>query len=388
MTIPHSLIAKASDWRRTLHSHPELGYQEHQTSAFIVSHLQTLGLEIHQGLAETGIVATLSTGAGPTIGLRADMDALPIGEISDIPHRSRRPGVMHACGHDGHSAILLATAEHLTATRRFQGTVHFIFQPAEESLGGARRMIAEGLFERFPMDAVYGMHNWPGLPLGELAVKAGVVMASLDTFEITLHGQGCHAAKPEEGADPVVAAAQLILALQTIPSRRLSPLDSAVVSITQLNGGKAINAIPEKVVLRGTLRCLQPDVRLRVKAMIESFVTNLTAPLGIRGCISWLGDYPVTVNHPDHAALVKKCAQHLLPAERVHDNLNPSMASEDFACMLEVCPGAYFWLGVDGDEQPSLPLHNPGYDFNDGLIGPAIAMWTALVEQQLPTSKG
>ena len=248
MTIPHSLIAKASDWRRTLHSHPELGYQEHQTSAFIVSHLQTLGLEIHQGLAETGIVATLSTGAGPTIGLRADMDALPIGEISDIPHRSRRPGVMHACGHDGHSAILLATAEHLTATRRFQGTVHFIFQPAEESLGGARRMIAEGLFERFPMDAVYGMHNWPGLPLGELAVKAGVVMASLDTFEITLHGQGCHAAKPEEGADPVVAAAQLILALQTIPSRRLSPLDSAVVSITKLNGGPALNAIPDKGV--------------------------------------------------------------------------------------------------------------------------------------------
>ncbi|CCG86717.1 M20 aminoacylase family protein [Erwinia piriflorinigrans] len=382
MTIPLSLIAEATAWRRKLHACPELGYQEHQTAHMVAEQLTALGLQVHRGLAGTGVVATLENGPGPAIGLRADMDALPITELGNVDHRSTRPGVMHACGHDGHTAILLATAKHLSATRRFSGSVHFVFQPAEENLGGARRMVEEGLFTLFPMEAIYGMHNWPGLAVGDVAVNDGAMMASLDSFEITLRGRSCHAAMPENGADPVVAAAQLILALQTIPSRRLSPLASAVVSITQINGGEAINVIPEVVVLRGTLRCLQADVRIRVRQMIDEFVTAFTAPFGIVGHIDYQTGYPVTVNNALQAARVRDCALTLLPAERVHKNINPSMASEDFACMLEACPGAYFWLGADG-ASASAPLHNAHYDFNDELIAPGIALWTALVERLL-----
>ncbi|CCP02655.1 putative hydrolase [Erwinia amylovora Ea644] len=382
MTIPDSLIAEATAWRRKLHACPELGYQEHQTAQTVAEQLTALGLQVHHGLAGTGVVATLENGPGPAIGLRADMDALPITELGNPDHRSTRPGVMHACGHDGHTAILLAAAKHLSRTRRFSGSVHFVFQPAEENLGGARRMVEEGLFTLFPMEAIYGMHNWPGLAAGDVAVNEGAMMASLDSFEITLRGRSCHAAMPENGADPVVAAAQLILALQTIPSRRLSPLASAVVSITQINGGEAINVIPEVVVLRGTLRCLQADVRLRVRQMIDEFVTAFTTPFGIVGSIDYQSGYPVTVNDAQQAARVRDGALTLLPAERVHWNSNPSMASEDFACMLEACPGAYFWLGADG-ASASAPLHNAHYDFNDALIGPGIALWTALVEQQL-----
>lgn len=383
MVIPVSLIDEATGWRRAFHALPELGYQEHHTSQVVAEQLTAMGLQVHRGLAGTGVIGTLENGPGPTIGLRADMDALPMTELGNPAHRSTQPGVMHACGHDGHTAILLATARHLSTTRCFSGTVHFVFQPAEENLGGARRMVEEGLFSLFPMDAIYGMHNWPGLPAGHVAVNEGAMMASLDSFEITLNGRSCHAAMPENGADPIVAAAQLILALQTIPARRLSPLASAVVSITQINGGEAINVIPDTVVLRGTLRCLQADVRVRVRQMIDEFVTTFTRPLGIEGSIIYQTDYPVTANNPLEAAKVRDCALTVLPAEQVHWNVNPSMASEDFACMLEACPGAYFWLGADGDT-PSAPLHNARYDFNDTLIGPGIALWTALVGQLLP----
>lgn len=383
MTVPVSLIEEATGWRRALHARPELGYQEHHTSQLIAERLEAFGLKVHRGLAGTGVVGTLENGPGPTIGLRADMDALPITELGSADHRSTTPGVMHACGHDGHTAILLAAARHLSTTRRFSGTLHFVFQPAEENLGGARRMVEDGLFTHFPMDAIYGMHNWPGLPAGEVAVNEGAMMASLDSFEIILRGRSCHAAMPENGADPIVAAAQLIMALQTIPARRLSPLASAVISITQINGGEAINVIPESVVLRGTLRCLQADVRSRVRQMIGEFVTSFTAPLGIEGSIEYQGDYPVTHNNAREAARLRQCALTLLPPEKVHWNVSPSMASEDFACMLEHCPGAYFWLGADG-ETPSRPLHNAHYDFNDRLIEPGIALWTALAEQLLP----
>lgn len=383
MAISVSLIAEATAWRRALHAHPELGYQEHQTAQLVAEQLAAAGLQVHRGLAGTGVVGTLENGPGPTIGLRADMDALPIAELSHPPHRSTRAGVMHACGHDGHTAMLLAAATHLSRTRNFSGTVHFVFQPAEENLGGARKMVEEGLFTLFPMDAIYGMHNWPGLPAGHVAVNDGAMMASLDSFEITLRGRSTHAAMPENGADPIVAAAQLILALQTIPARRLSPLASAVVSITQIHGGEAINVIPDIVVLRGTIRCLQADVRARVKQMVNEFVTTLTAPLGVEGSIEYQGDYPVTHNNAVEAGRVRDCALALLPAEQVHWNVSPSMASEDFACMLDVCPGAYFWLGADG-ATPSRPLHNAHYDFNDELIGPGIRLWSTLVERLLP----
>ena len=382
MTLPTALIEEAIRWRQQLHRQPELGYQEHQTSEFVAEQLAALGLQVHRGLAGTGVIATLENGPGPTIGLRADMDALPITEKGHSPWRSQRPGVMHACGHDGHTAILLAAAKQLAQTRQFSGTVHFIFQPAEENLGGARKMIEEGLFRRFPMENIYAMHNWPGLPLGTLAVNPDAMMASLDSFEITLSGKSCHAAMPESGADPMVVAAELILALQTIPSRRLSPLASAVVSVTQIQGGEAINVIPEQITLRGTVRCLQSDVRHKVRGLIEEFVTSLPRPFAVEGEIHWYPGYPVTANHAQPAEQVRNAAQKMLGSDNVRWQVNPSMASEDFACMLESCPGAYFWLGADGDT-PSAPLHNACYDFNDALIPVGIRFWQTLVENVL-----
>lgn len=386
MTLSSDLLDDALRWRHQFHREPELGYEEHRTSDKVAHELEQAGLQVFRGLAGTGVIGTLKNGSGPVIGLRADMDALPINEKGETAWRSSKPGVMHACGHDGHTAILLAAARQLAATRQFSGTVHFIFQPAEENLGGARKMVEEGLFTRFPMDAVYAMHNWPGLPLGSLAVNAGAMMASLDAFEITLSGKSCHAAMPESGADPMVVAAELILALQTIPSRRLSPLSSAVVSVTQIQGGEAINVIPEQIVLRGTVRCLQDDVRKRVHALIDDFVTTLPKPFGVCGAIRWLPGYPVTTNHAGPARQVHDVAVSTLGEEQVRWQVNPSMASEDFACMLEACPGAYFWLGADG-ATPSAPLHNAHYDFNDALIPTGIRFWQNLVEHALPQAR-
>ncbi|MBZ7657817.1 amidohydrolase [Klebsiella oxytoca] len=382
MAVSPSLIAEAIRWRRDFHACPELGYQEQETSRRVAELLASFGLQVHRGLAGTGVVATLENGPGPVIGLRADMDALPITELSGVGYKSRNPGVMHACGHDGHSAMLLATAAHLAQTRRFRGTVHFVFQPAEENLGGARKMVEEGLFARFPMDAIYALHNWPGMPLGQVAIGSGAMMASLDAFEITLTGKSCHAAMPERGADPIVAAAQLIMALQTIPSRRLSPQESTVVSITQISGGEAINVLPDKVVLRGTFRCLNNQVRERVRGLIESYVAAQPQVSDVEGKIAWYPGYPVTINHPAEAQKVREVASALLGESAVIWNGNPSMASEDFACMLEACPGAYFWIGTDG-ETASKPLHNAGYDFNDELIPHGVALWTTLVETLL-----
>ncbi len=382
MAVSPSLIAEAIRWRRDFHACPELGYQEQETSRRVAELLASFGLQVHRGLAGTGVVATLENGPGPVIGLRADMDALPITELSDVGYKSRNPGVMHACGHDGHSAMLLATAAHLAQTRRFRGTVHFVFQPAEENLGGARKMVEEGLFARFPMDAIYALHNWPGMPLGQVAIGSGAMMASLDAFEITLTGKSCHAAMPERGADPIVAAAQLIMALQTIPSRRLSPQESTVVSITQISGGEAINVLPDKVVLRGTFRCLNNQVRERVRGLIVSYVAAQPQVSDVEGKIAWYPGYPVTTNHPAEAQKVREVASALLGESAVIWNGNPSMASEDFACMLEACPGAYFWIGTDG-ETASKPLHNASYDFNDELIPHGVALWTTLVETLL-----
>lgn len=383
MAVSPSSIAEAIRWRRDFHACPELGYQEQKTSRRVAELLTSFGLQVHSGLAGTGVVATLENGPGPVIGLRADMDALPITELGDVSYKSRNPGVMHACGHDGHTAMLLAAAAHLTQTRRFRGTVHFVFQPAEENLGGARKMVEEGLFERFPMDGIYALHNWPGLPLGHVAVNEGPMMASLDAFEITLTGKSCHAAMPESGADPIVAAAQLIMALQTIPSRRLSPQESAVVSITQINGGEAINVLPDKVVLRGTFRCLSNRVRERVKGLIAHYVSTQPQVSDVQGSIAWYPGYPVTKNHRAEALKVREAAVAVLGEAAVSGQIAPSMASEDFACMLEACPGAYFWIGTDG-ETPSKPLHNAGYDFNDDLIEHCVTLWTALVEKLLP----
>jgi hippurate hydrolase len=383
MSISKTLIADATAWRRTLHASPELGYQERKTSDHVARLLKDFGIEIYRGMGSTGIVGTLRNGDGPTIGIRADMDALPIEELGKASHRSTHSGCMHACGHDGHTAILLATARHLAETQNFNGTVHFIFQPAEEGLAGARKMIEDGLFERFPMSAIYGLHNWPGAAAGTVLINPGPMMASLDTFEITLTGKGCHAAMPDKGADPIVAAAELVLALQTITSRRLSPLDSAVVSVTQLHAGEAINVIPETAVLRGTVRCLQTPVRDKVERLIRDFVEKLPGAFGVLGELVYEMGYPVTENHPDCASAIRLAAIAAVGAENVKWGCSPSMASEDFSFMLEACPGAYVWLGVDG-ATPSASLHNPYYDFNDDAIEPGVALWTAVVEQVLP----
>jgi amidohydrolase len=383
MAIPDSLINDAIAWRQRLHAHPELGYQEHQTSRLVAQLLASFGCEVSCGLAGTGVIGTLRRGAGPVIGLRADMDALPILELSDLPHKSTHQDVMHACGHDGHTAILLATAKWLAETGKFRGTVHFVFQPAEENLGGARKMVEEGLFERFPMDGIYALHNWPGLPLGHVALNSAEMMASLDSFEIELTGKSCHAAMPERGADPIVAAAHLVLALQTIPSRRLAPQSSAVVSVTQIIGGEAINVIPEKVILRGTFRCLQNEIRSQVQQLIDEFVATLPNVFGVQGKIHYFPGYPVTVNSPEQAHYVRAAAAEVVGEQQVHWQLPASMASEDFACMLAHCPGAYFWLGVD-DKDACAPLHNACYDFNDRVIATGVQIWQRLVEQRLP----
>jgi len=378
------LVAEAIEWRRGFHQHPELGFTEHKTSQQVAALLTDFGMEVHTGIGVTGVVGVLKNGEGPTIGLRADMDALPIQELGDADHKSQHQGCMHACGHDGHTAMLLGAARYLAAHKPFSGTVYFVFQPAEEMLGGALKMIEEDLFKRFPMDAIYGLHNWPGLPAGDIAVNDGAMMASLDTFEITVTGVGCHAAMPHMGVDPIVAASELVLRLQTIVSRHVSPLESAVVSVTMFNSGEAMNVIPETASLKGTVRCLNRDVRLQVEKLMAEYVASYNSAPGLSVEMTYKKGYPVTVNTPKNAAIIHQIAKQQCGEAHAHHNIPPSMASEDFACMLEECPGAYFWLGVDENECDSVSLHNPHYDFNDKVIGGAIEFWCALVKDQLP----
>ena len=380
--ISPEIIEQAKIWRRDFHTRPELGLKEYGTSKIISELLLSFGLDVHTGIAETGIVATLRNGEGPSIGLRADIDALPIQELNDFEHISQNPGLMHACGHDGHTAILLGAARHLSENRHFRGTVHFIFQPAEENVGGGEMMVKEGLFERFPMQAVYALHNWPGLPVGEVAVSQGPMMASQDNFYITLTGKGCHAAMPELGADPVVAGAQLILSLQSLISRRLSPLEQTVISQTQLQAGEAINVIPETLHMSGTLRCLSRATRETCWRLIEEYVNAVPQPYGVKGEVRWEFGYPVTQNHPAQAVILRDAAENTPGITQVHFNNAPSMAAEDFAYLLEACPGAYFWLGADG-ATPSASLHSPRYDFNDDIIPLGISVLTTLVEREL-----
>lgn len=383
MTDIKQLVADATQWRKNFHQHPELGFSEHQTSQQVASLLSEFGLEVHTGIGITGVVGVLKNGAGPTIGLRADMDALPIQELGSPEYKSQHQGCMHACGHDGHTAMLLGAARYLAENKPFSGTVYFVFQPAEENLGGAQKMIEDGLFERFPMDAIYGLHNWPGLPAGHIAVNNGAMMASLDTFDITVTGKGSHAAMPHMGIDPIVAASDIVLRLQTIVSRHVSPLESAVVSVTMFNSGEAINVLPESASLKGTVRCLNSQVRDQVEKIMMEYLASYDQSPGLTVSLTYHRGYPVTTNHTEHAAIIHHVAQTQCGESRAHYNIQPSMASEDFAFMLEHCPGAYFWLGVD--EGDSVALHNPYYDFNDQVIEIAIQFWCALVKQRLPS---
>lgn len=383
MLINEELLADVKQWRQHIHSQPELGFKEFKTAAFIVEKLQSFGIEVHQGLGGTGVVGTLKNGSGPTIGIRADIDALPIEEQSDIDHKSTHTNCMHACGHDGHTSMLLGAARHLSQHKNFSGTLHFIFQPAEEVLGGAKAMIDDGLFDQFPMDAVYGLHNWPGLPLGEVAVNNGPMMASFDTFEITLTGKGTHAAMPHLGADPIAAGAALITNIQSIISRRVSPLQSGVISVTQMNSGDTTNVIPDHAILKGTVRSFDMDVRQSMQDMLTEMVTTLPPLYGVKGEIDYHIRYPVTINDAQAYLEIKEAATKVLGADKVKTDVEPSMASEDFSFMSQQVKGAYFWLGVDGST-PSKPLHNAHYDFNDDAIEIGIKVWVSLVESELP----
>ena len=385
MLVSETLLDEVKEWRKQIHSQPELGFKEFKTSSFIVEKLQSFGIEVHQGLGGTGVVGTLKNGSGPTIGIRADIDALPIKELSDVDHKSTHENCMHACGHDGHTSILLGTAKHLSDNKNFSGTIHFIFQPAEEVLGGAKAMIDDGLFDKFPMDAVYGLHNWPGLPVGEIAVNNGPMMASFDTFEITLTGKGTHAAMPHLGADPIAAGAALITNIQSIISRRVSPLQAGVISVTQMTSGDTTNVIPEYALLKGTVRSFDMDVRQSMQDMLVEMVTTLPSLYGVKGEIDYHVRYPVTTNDSQAYLDIKEAASKVLGADKVKTNVEPSMASEDFSFMSQKVKGAYFWLGVDGST-PSKPLHNASYDFNDEAIETGIKVWASLIETLLPTS--
>jgi amidohydrolase len=370
-------------WRRHLHAYPELAFEEHLTAAFVADRLAEFGITVHRGLAGTGVVGTLSTGDGPAIGLRADMDGLPIPEANDFSHRSTHAGRMHACGHDGHTAMLLGAVRYLAETRRFRGTVHFIFQPAEENEGGARKMIEEGLFERFPVRSVYGMHNWPGQPVGTIALRPGPMMAAFDIVQITVTGKGAHAAMPHLGNDPVLAASAIVTALQAVASRAIDPLDAAVVSVTQFHAGDTWNVIPERAVLRGTTRALRPQVQDAVEAAVHRIVEGVAAAHGVGAQVHYERRYPPTINDPAETERAASAALLVAGEGNVDRDPAPSMGSEDFAFMLIEKPGCYVWIG-NGPGEGGCGLHNPRYDFNDAILPLGASYWAKLVESELP----
>jgi amidohydrolase len=374
-----------TSWRHHLHAHPETAFEEHATAAFVAQHLSEWGLQVHRGLAGTGVVGSLvaGDGEGEALGLRADMDALPITEANRFGHCSRFPGRMHACGHDGHTAMLLGAARYLAATRRFRGTVHFIFQPAEEAEGGGRVMVEEGLFTQFPVAAVYGMHNWPGLPLGRFAVRRGPMMASFDTFEIVITGKGAHGAMPHLGADPIVAGAALVQALQTIVSRTLDPLDAAVVSVTRFNAGHTWNVIPEQAVLAGTTRALRTEVQGTIEAAVHRIATSVAAAHGVAASVRYERRYPPTINDAAEAGRAATAAAAVVGIDHVDREMLPSMGAEDFAFMLQQRPGCYVWIG-NGPRDGNRTLHSPHYDFNDAILPLGASYWARLVETLLP----
>ncbi len=389
MPIPSEIIDLADamrSWRRHLHQFPETAFAEHSTAEYISSILVDFGLDIQCGLAGTGIVASLSAGNSNTaIALRADMDALDIEEQNDFYYRSRNAGKMHACGHDGHSAMLLGAAHYLAQTRNFNGTVHFIFQPAEEGRAGAKQMLKDGLFDLFPVHSVFGMHNFPDIPAGHFAVKPGAMMAAFDCFEIQITGQGSHAAMPHLGKDPTIAAAQIITALQSIVSRSIDPTDAAVISITQMHAGNTWNAIPESVFLRGTSRCYSSSVQEQMKTRINELVQAICNGYGVASKITFNPEnpgYPVTMNSERESRIAAQVAMDVVGAEHVDLQPTPSMGSEDFAFILQEKPGCYIWIG-NGSSQGGCLLHNPHYDFNDEILPIGAAYWAKLVETVL-----
>ncbi len=383
--IESDTCARMVDWRHDLHANPETAFEEHRTAQIVADALMEMQIAVDRGLGGTGVVGTLKNGEGPSIALRADMDALNMQELGARAHKSTRAGKMHGCGHDGHTAMLLGAAVHLARHRPFRGTVHFVFQPAEENEGGGRKMVEDGLFEKFPADAVYGMHNIPQIPRGKFGIRTGIATAFLDTFEITVTGKGCHAAAPETGIDSVVIAANLVTTLQSIVSRRIGAIEAAVVTVTQIHGGDTWNVVPEQVVMRGTVRTLDAGIQDRVEAAMKEVCTGIAQAHGATIDLRYMRGYPGVINTPEETDAAAAAAARLVGGEQVMTDIKPAMGSEDFAFMLQKRPGAYICIGA-GETDSDPPLHNPYYDFNDAILPLGAAYWVELVKQQLPAA--
>ena len=373
-----------TEWRRDLHANPETAFEELRTSGLVAERLTGFGMEVHRGIGRTGVVGVLKAGESPrAIGLRADMDALHILEQNAFGYRSTNQGRMHACGHDGHTTMLLGAARYLAEARSFDGTVYFIFQPAEENEGGGRAMVEDGLFERFAMESVYGMHNWPGMPVGQFGLRSGPMMASYDIFEITLQGRGSHGALPHDGIDPVLAGSHLVQALQSIISRNLNPVDSGVVSVTQFHAGDTWNVIPDAVVLRVTTRAFKPQTQDLIERRLKEVAEGVARTFGATVEVRYERRYPPTINSEAETEICRKVLEQLVGKESVHYGIDPAMASEDFAFMLQAKPGCYIFTG-NGPGEGGCMLHNPKYDFNDAVLPIGASYWVRLVEHILP----
>ncbi len=376
--------------RRDLHAHPELCFQEERTSDVIARTLSAWGIEVHRGLGKTGVVGVIEGRPGRrAIGLRADIDALPMTEHNQFAHASRHHGRMHACGHDGHTAMLLSAAQHLAATRDFDGRVILVFQPAEEGGGGAREMIQDGLFERFPMDAIFGMHNWPGMPAGTFAIKDGPCFASSNEFHITIRGKGCHGAMPHLGIDPVPVACQLVQAFQTIVTRNMRPIETGVISVTMIQAGEATNVVPDSVTLQGTVRTFTDETLDLIELRMRELSHQLSAAFGATAEFEFQRNYPPTINHSAETAFARQVMTEVVGAERVQE-FEATMGAEDFSFFLQHKPGAYFVIGNgDGTHREGghglgpCTLHNPSYDFNDELIPLGGTLWVKLAQRWL-----
>jgi amidohydrolase len=377
--------------RRDLHAHPELRFEERRTSDVVARTLEEAGIEVHRGLGGTGLVGVIRAGSSErAIGLRADMDALPMTEHNAFEHRSRHPGRMHACGHDGHTAMLLAAARHLARHRDFDGTVYLVFQPAEEGGAGAREMMRDGLFERFPMQAIYGMHNWPGIPAGHLGVRPGPMLASSNELRLRVKGKGSHAALPHDGVDPIIVACQIVSAWQTILTRNKRPTDAAVISVTMFHAGEATNVVPDHAELRGTVRTFTLEVLDLIEARMREVAEHTCAAFGASCTFELERSYPPTINHPAEAAIVREVMEALVGPARTH-TFEPVMGAEDFSFFLLEKPGAYFVIGNgEGDHRAQghgfgpCTLHNPSYDFNDEVLPLGATLWVSLVQRCLP----
>ncbi|MDC1383287.1 M20 family metallopeptidase [Candidatus Puniceispirillum sp.] len=392
MAVINSIADRTQEmkgWRHLLHQHPESSYEEVWTSDFIAEKLRSFGIELHRGMGRTGIVGVLrGTGSGTAaIGLRADMDALPMQEMNEFAHASKTPGRMHACGHDGHSTMLLGAAQYLAETRNFDGTVYFIFQPAEEGGNGGEAMIKDGLFDQFNMSTVWGMHNWPGMDVGKIGVHNGACMAAADFFEIHITGSGGHAAMPDLAIDPIPCGAAIVQSLQSIVSRRITALEAAVISVTIFDAGSALNVIPGSARLGGTARSFSPKIRKLLEDSIYEIAQSTAKAYDCAVEIDWQLGYPPTVNHANESVRAVAVASDILGHENVITNLPPSMGAEDFSFMLSKKPGSYIWLGA-GPAKEGAMLHNDRYDFNDSVLATGASYWARLVESELPNKTG